>query len=127
MYTLLYCFFPLLYVNEYYQKLINWDDPDDPIRRIIIPDKAELENWGELDASNEEKYTVTHGLEHKYEHTAVLLVSDTCGGYCRFCFRKRKLNYENDFIIDEFMKISGNIPLPIMRKYSRNTTGSRDT
>ena len=75
--------------NEYYLSLINWDDPDDPIRRIIIPDKAELENWGSLDASNEKKYTVAHGLEHKYKDTAVLLVSDTCGGYCRFCFRKR--------------------------------------
>ena len=23
--------------NEYYQGLINWDDPDDPIRKIVIP------------------------------------------------------------------------------------------
>ena len=82
--------------NEYYISLINWDDPDDPVRRIIIPDTAELEMWGNLDASNEEKYTKVHGLEHKYQHTAVLLVSDVCGGYCRYCFRKRIFMNIND-------------------------------
>jgi hypothetical protein len=29
--------------NDYYLSLIDWNDPDDPIRRIIIPDAAELE------------------------------------------------------------------------------------
>ena len=58
--------------NEYYNSLINWDDPDDPIRRIVIPDNAELHNWGKLDASNEKRYTKVPGLEHKYEHTALL-------------------------------------------------------
>ena len=24
--------------NEYYQSLIDWNDPDDPIRRIVVPD-----------------------------------------------------------------------------------------
>ena len=23
--------------NEYYQSLIDWNDPDDPIRRVVIP------------------------------------------------------------------------------------------
>ena len=72
--------------NEYYQSLIDWGDPDDPIRRIVIPDINELNEWGELDASDEEIYTVVPGLEHKYEFTAVLLVSYVCGAYCRFCF-----------------------------------------
>ena len=82
--------------NEYYLSLIDWDDPDDPIRRIIIPDKGELEQWGWLDASNEKIYTRVHGLEHKYEHIAVLLVNDVCGSYCRFCFRKRLFMNLND-------------------------------
>jgi len=75
--------------NEYYLSLIDWDDPDDPIRHIIIPDRRELEAGGELDASNERLYTKVPGLEHKYTHIAVLLVSDVCGSFCRFCFRKR--------------------------------------
>ena len=75
--------------NEYYLSLIDWNDPEDPIRRIIIPNMGELDEWGMLDASNESAYTMVHGLQHKYGSTAVLLVTDTCGGYCRFCFRKR--------------------------------------
>jgi KamA family protein len=85
--------------NEYYQKLINWDDPDDPIRRIVIPNQAELATWGRLDASDEEEYTVVPGLEHKYEFTALLLVNDVCGAYCRFCFRKRIFMNDNDEVI----------------------------
>jgi lysine 2,3-aminomutase len=75
--------------NDYYLSLIDWNDPDDPIRRIIIPDAAELEPWGQTDPSSEASYTVLPGLQHKYPSTAVLLVSDLCGGRCRFCFRKR--------------------------------------
>ena len=82
--------------NDYYQSLIDWNDPDDPIRRIVMPDIQELEDWGQLDASNEEKYTKVKGLEHKYTSTALLLVNEVCAAYCRFCFRKRLFMDEND-------------------------------
>ena len=75
--------------NDYYLSLINWDDPDDPIRKIIIPHSHELEKWGRLDPSDEESYTIIPGLEHKYNSTALLLVSNVCEGICRYCFRKR--------------------------------------
>lgn len=75
--------------NDYYLSLIDWNDPNDPIRRIIIPHIDELEDWGRLDPSDEKSYTVLPGLEHKYNSTALMLVSDTCGGICRYCFRKR--------------------------------------
>jgi lysine 2,3-aminomutase len=82
--------------NDYYQSLIDWSDPNDPIKRIIMPDVQELNEWGELDASNEEKYTKVRGLEHKYTSTALLLVNEVCAAYCRFCFRKRLFMNEND-------------------------------
>jgi lysine 2,3-aminomutase len=85
--------------NEYYQSLINWNDPDDPIRKIVIPTTRELDEWGRLDASEEETYTKVQGLEHKYEFTALLLVNDVCGAYCRFCFRKRIFMDENDEVV----------------------------
>jgi len=85
--------------NDYYQTLIDWDDPNDPIRRIVIPDQAELATWGRLDASDEDEYTVVPGLEHKYEYTALLLVNDVCGAYCRFCFRKRIFMDDNDEVV----------------------------
>lgn len=75
--------------NDYYNKLINWSDPNDPIRRIIIPNLSELNIWGSLDASNEASVAILPGVQHKYEETVLLLVNDVCAGYCRFCFRKR--------------------------------------
>ena len=86
-------------INEYYTSLIDWDDPNDPIRRIVIPDEEELATWGRLDASDEEEYTVVPGLEHKYQYTAVLLVNDVCGACCRFCFRKRIFMDDNDEVV----------------------------
>lgn len=82
--------------NDYYLNLINWEDQNDPIRRIIMPDGAELDDWGQLDASNEAAYTVAPGLEHKYPDTAIFLLNSICGGYCRFCFRKRLFMDENE-------------------------------
>lgn len=75
--------------NDYYLSLIDWDDPDDPIRRAVVPHAQELDEWGRLDPSDEETYTVMPGLEHKYPSTGLLLVSNVCEGICRYCFRKR--------------------------------------
>ncbi|MFQ5444001.1 MAG: KamA family radical SAM protein [Nitrospinales bacterium] len=82
--------------NDYYNSLIDWSDPNDPIRRIIMPDVQELDEWGRLDASGEESYTVVKGLEHKYGSTALLLVNEVCAAYCRFCFRKRLFMDDNE-------------------------------
>ncbi len=75
--------------SDYYLSLIDWSDPDDPIHRIIIPRLEELHEWGRLDPSDEKDYTVIPGLEHKYNSTVLLLVSNVCDGICRYCFRKR--------------------------------------
>lgn len=75
--------------NAYYLSLIDWNDPNDPIRQLIIPHAHELEEWGQLDPSGEHRYTVMPGLEHKYASTVLMLVSNVCGGICRYCFRKR--------------------------------------
>jgi lysine 2,3-aminomutase len=76
-------------ITDYYLSLIDWNDPDDPIRRIVIPSEAELQEYGRLDPSDEASNYVAKGCQHKYASTALLLVSDVCGAYCRFCFRKR--------------------------------------
>lgn len=76
-------------VNEYYLSLIDWDDPNDPIRKLIIPSEHELNDYGRWDASDEDTNYVAPGCQHKYKTTALLLVSEVCGAYCRYCFRKR--------------------------------------
>ncbi len=82
--------------NDYYLGLIDWDDPGDPIRRIVIPQMSELRDSGALDPSQESSNYVASGCQHKYPHTALLLCIETCAAYCRFCFRKRLFMAEND-------------------------------
>lgn len=75
--------------NEYYLSLIDWKDGHDPLRRIVVPDLRELKSGGSADPSCEKNYTKQPGLQHKYDQTGLLLLTDVCGGICRFCFRKR--------------------------------------
>lgn len=82
--------------SDYYLKLIDWNDPDDPIRRLVIPNETELSEWGALDASKERAVTVRPGVQHKYGSTALLLVNEVCAGFCRYCFRKRLFMNDND-------------------------------
>lgn len=76
-------------VNEYYLKLIDWNDPNDPIRKLVIPNEGELAEYGRWDASDEDTNYAVPGCQHKYGTTALLMVSEVCGAYCRYCFRKR--------------------------------------
>ncbi len=85
--------------NDYYMGLINWDDPNDPIKQLVIPRAEELNDWGELDASKESLVTVQRGVQHKYPHTVLLLCNEVCGAYCRYCFRKRLFMDENDEVV----------------------------
>jgi lysine 2,3-aminomutase len=83
-------------LNTYYAALINWKDPNDPLRRLVIPLETELNDWGSLDASREAVYTPVRGCQHKYADTALLLCNEVCGAYCRYCFRKRLFMNDND-------------------------------
>ncbi len=75
--------------NDYYLDLIDWEDPRDPIARLIVPSIDEIGAEGSLDPSDEASNTKLVGLQHKYANTALLLVTDQCAGFCRYCFRKR--------------------------------------
>jgi KamA family protein len=92
--------------NEYYLGLINWEDPKDPIKRIVIPAEDELTENGALDACNESKYTMIPGLQHKYGPTVLALVSENCAGYCRFCFRKRLFLRDRQEILTDFEEMT---------------------
>jgi KamA family protein len=83
-------------ISSYYLDLIDWTDPKDPLRRIVIPHVGELEEFGALDASSEIENTPVRGVQHKYPDTVLLLCNEVCGAYCRYCFRKRLFMNDND-------------------------------
>ena len=64
--------------------------PGDPLWRQCIPDVRELDDDGQLpDPLAETHLSPVPGLIHRYPDRAVLLVSNQCPVYCRFCMRKR--------------------------------------
>lgn len=79
------------FTNPYYLSLIDTDDPKDPIRMMSIPNLAEASAGGSFDTSGEKENTVLTGLQHKYPETALVLSTNQCAMYCRFCFRKRMI------------------------------------
>lgn len=76
-------------VTPYYMSLIDWSNPNDPIRKMAIPSLDELSLQGSYDTSGEVENTKMRGLQHKYSETALILSTNRCAMYCRHCFRKR--------------------------------------
>lgn len=83
--------FPLM-VPLGYAELIDWQNPDDPLRQLLLPAVDEIDEAGSLDTSGEALSTIVPGLQHKYTQTAVLLLTQACAGHCRYCFRRRLMS-----------------------------------
>lgn len=92
---------PML-IPDYYLSLMDPNDKNDPIRRMVVPSCGELSNEGLLDSSGERENTKFHGLQHKYDSTVLLLSTNECAAYCRHCFRKRFVGYTDDEVLREF-------------------------
>jgi lysine 2,3-aminomutase len=89
-------------VSSYYMSLINWNDPQDPIRKIAVPSSEELNLEGFYDTSGEAENTKMPGLQHKYAETALILATNRCATYCRHCFRKRLVGLPTEEIVSRF-------------------------
>ncbi len=76
-------------IPRYYLSLIDPEDPEDPIRKMSVPSAEELILSGSYDTSGEKQNTKMEGLQHKYRETVLLLATNVCAMYCRYCFRKR--------------------------------------
>ncbi|MCC7568651.1 MAG: KamA family radical SAM protein [Candidatus Methanofastidiosa archaeon] len=76
-------------ITRYYLSLIDPDNPNDPLRKIVVPSVEEETVTGTLDTSGEKESTKAVGLQHKYGQTALVLTTHRCPAYCRYCFRRR--------------------------------------
>lgn len=75
-------------LTNYYTGLIR--QPDDAIWKQCMPDARELEDQTQCpDPLDELALSPVPGLIHRYPDRVVLLVSNRCPVYCRFCMRKR--------------------------------------
>jgi len=78
-------------ITPYFFNLIQPDNPDCPIRRQVVPREEELLTapWESLDPCGEQAHSPLPGLVHRYPDRVLLLVSDRCASYCRYCTRSR--------------------------------------
>ena len=78
-------------ITPYYLGLVDGDDPECPIRRQVVPAAEEaVVVAGDLrDPLGEEDHQVAPDLIQRYPDRVLLLVSDRCSVYCRFCTRSR--------------------------------------
>ncbi len=89
-------------IPDYYLSLIDKNDPDDPIRKMCLPDIKELSSGGLEDTSGEACNTKLTGVQHKYSPTVLFLSTNTCLMYCRYCFRKRMVGLTEKQMIQGF-------------------------
>jgi lysine 2,3-aminomutase len=78
-------------ITPYYLSLIDWFNPEDPIRKQCLPDLKELDYLvvGDRDPLEEEEDMQAPGLVHRYPDRVLAVVTNTCSMYCRHCTRKR--------------------------------------
>ena len=78
-------------ITPYYLSLCDRHDPACPVRRQCVPVAAEaVEIPGDLaDPLGEEAHEVAPHLVQRYPDRVLLLVTDRCAVYCRFCTRSR--------------------------------------
>jgi lysine 2,3-aminomutase len=71
-------------------KLMNKSGISSPIRNIFIPQFTEYESGLQqmLDPLAENQFSPTPQLIHRYTDRVLLLVTDVCAAYCRYCTRK---------------------------------------
>ena len=83
-------------ITPYYLSLIDPDDAGDPILRQVVPVAAENDNRdvGNEDPLGEEAYSPVPGITHRYPDRVLMVISNSCAIYCRYCTRKRTM-YED--------------------------------
>ncbi len=83
-------------ITPYFFSLIDRKDPNCPIRKQAIPRIEELTVSPEerIDPCGEDSNSPVNGLVHRYPDRALLIITDSCAMYCRYCTRNRMVGDE---------------------------------
>jgi KamA family protein len=94
------------HVTSFYREQIRKSGYYHQLKYIVEPSVMEFSSNGSLDTSGEHDNTVVTGLQHKYPQTGLLLVTDRCASYCRYCFRKRIVGNDSDEITPDYALVA---------------------
>jgi lysine 2,3-aminomutase len=78
-------------ITPYFISLIDPNDPNDPVRKQIIPRSDEMQAFTAMmeDSLAEDRHSPVPGLVHRYPDRVLMLVTTQCASYCRYCTRSR--------------------------------------
>jgi lysine 2,3-aminomutase len=78
-------------ITPYFASLIDPSDPDDPVRKQVVPTADEIIPFTGMmeDSLAEDRHSPVPGLVHRYPDRVLMLVTTQCASYCRFCTRSR--------------------------------------
>jgi len=78
-------------ITPYYASLIDPNDPNDPIRKQVVPQADEILPFTGMmeDSLAEDRHSPVPGLVHRYPDRVLMLVTTQCASYCRYCTRSR--------------------------------------
>lgn len=78
-------------ITPYFISLIDPNDPDDPIRKQVVPTAREMVPFTAMmeDSLAEDRHSPVPGLVHRYPDRVLMLVTTQCATYCRYCTRSR--------------------------------------
>lgn len=78
-------------ITPYFASLIDPHDPNDPVRKQIIPTEGEILPFAGMmeDSLAEDRHSPVPGLVHRYPDRVLMLVTTQCASYCRYCTRSR--------------------------------------
>ncbi len=89
-------------ITPHLLSLINCSDyQNDPIAKQIVPNKSELvcNNFLKNDPFNEKNRTPAKNIIKRYPDRVLLVTSNICPSYCRFC--TRKWNWQENWAINK--------------------------
>ncbi len=93
----------LMAITPYFASLMDKFDPHCPIRKQVIPspDEAIVSPFAMEDPLHEDKQSPVPCLVHRYPDRVLLLSTDMCASYCRYCTRERLVGDREVVISDE--------------------------
>lgn len=84
-------------ITPHFFSLIDKTNPECPIRKQAIPriDEFNISNHDLVDPCGEDNHSPVPGLVHRYPDRVLLLITDSCAMYCRYCTRRRMVGEEH--------------------------------
>jgi len=107
-------------ITPYFFSLIDKTNPNCPIRRQAIPriEEFSISRFDMIDPCGEDSHSPVPGLVHRYPDRVLLMVTESCAMYCRYCTRRRMVG-------------EGQLPMSVERfeeayRYIRSKRAIRD-